>query len=177
MAGKNLSRRERFMFVFTTTVAVSAGLFKFVIEPLHGQWKALNAEIKAKSVYIVKNRRLLNKYKSLEEEYIKFPSLSAAVESEEKEVLKALGSIEALYKSCSCNIQNVKPRTSKKIGSYKEISFEVTAEGNIESFSKILYQLETSEEMLRAKRFTITSRMGKGSNLKGIFLISKIIVD
>jgi len=172
----HLSKREKTLFLAVITVIALAFFFKFIAEPLFAQWKTLNDQIKSKAAYIAKNKRLLSRYKSLEEEYVKFPSLSEGVESEEKEVAKALAAIEGISKLSSCYIQNVKPRASKKIAGYREISFDVTTEGTIVEFSRFLYEIEASKEMLRVKHFTITSKSRGPGNLKGIFLVSKIII-
>jgi Tfp pilus assembly protein PilO len=171
----NLSKRERSVLVITIGIAVLAVAYAFVIEPILGKSNMLNEQIRSKKSYILKNRVLLSKFKSLEEEYKRYPSLTVSAESEEKEVAKALSSIENISHSSSCPIADVKPRASKNIGSYKEILFEVATESGIDELSRFLYEIETSKDMLRVKHFTIASKSGSSNTLKGSLLIGRII--
>lgn len=177
MITRSLSNREKTLFLIIIIMIGAALLYGFVAEPIFMRWKNLDDRIKSKLAYMAKSRRLLNRYKTLEEEYINLPSPGDAMESEEREIAKTLAAIENISNSSSCRIQNVKPRASRKIGSYRAIAFEVTAEGTIGEFSRFLYEIETSKEMLRIKHFTVTSKSGYPGTLKGIFLISKIIAN
>ena len=175
MFSHNLSKRERLVLTITISIAALAAAYVVVIEPMAGEWNKSSDEIKTKKARIVKNRILLARFKYLKKEYEKYPDLIAAVESEEKEVAKALSSMEDASRASSCPIADVKPRTSKKIGAYKEILFEVTTESGINELTRFLYDIETSKGMLRVKHFTIASKSGVAGNLKGSLLIGKII--
>lgn len=175
MPVKNLSERERAILIVTVALAVSAAAYGLVIEPAGTAWNALKNDITSKENTIIKDKELLSRYDALEEEYKKFPTLIEKGESEERETQNALASIETISKESGCHIANVKPRQSKKVGSYREISFEVIAEGDIETISRFMYNLETSKALLRIKRFTITSRSEPSGALKSIFLINKIL--
>jgi hypothetical protein len=167
MFARNLTAREKKLALIVVIAIASSLLYGFVAEPIFIRWKKREDQIKSKLAYMMKSERLLRKFKALEKEYTNLPSLTGAMESEEREIAKTLEALESISGASDCRIQNVKPRPSKKIGSYREISFEVTAEGAIEA----------SNEMLRVKRFTITSKSGRSRILKGSFLINKIIAN
>ena len=124
MLTKGLSKREKVLFGITVTLIAAVGLYMFVAEPVYSRWKTLNDEIESKADYITNNKRLLERYRMLEEQYIKFPGFTSVAESEEKEVAKALSTIEVISNLSSCRIQNVKPRASRKIAGYRPIYFK-----------------------------------------------------
>ena len=169
------SKRERTLFLATAIIAIIAILYNFVAEPFVKDWKTLNARIRAKRTLLSKNTRLLTRYQILEEEYVKYPALTEVIESEEEKLAMALGEIEKISKKSSSRILNIKPHIPKKVGNYMEISFDVTAEGAPAEISRFLYEIETSEESLRIRHFTLTARSGASGKLKAVFLISKII--
>ena len=115
-------------------------------------------------------------YRSLEADYVKYRDFIEVGKNEEEEFASALGELEDLSQKSSCRIVNVKPRASKRLGNYREISFEVTTEGNINELSRFIYEVETSERYLRIRRFTMVSKSGQAGSLKATFLISKIII-
>lgn len=176
MAIRNLSRNEKILLsicIVLGTVAVTYNLF---IEPVVFRWKALNDGIESKTSVLIKNTRLLQIYKALQEEYEKYQGAIDTTRNEEEEFARSLGEIENISKKSSCRVENIKPHTPKKVGKYKEISFEVSAEGTIGQISRFLYEIETSKQNLRIRRFTLTSKSGVQTNLRGTFLISRIIV-
>ena len=171
----NLAKREKVLLSICIILATIAIAYSLAIEPVIVHWKTLNNQIESKAILLIRNTKLLNMYKTLKEEYVQYRDFIKVSENEERELAKALGEMENISKKSSCYIANVKPRTSKKLGSYKEISFEVTAEGSINELSRFMYEIETSKEYLRIRRFIITSKSGPARRLKGTFLISKIL--
>jgi len=171
---KNLSAKERILLVVCIVLAAMALTYNLVIEPLIVSWAALDEKIDAKSSLLKKNVRLLGMAKMLESEHLKYEGFIETGENEERELRKTLAEIENLSKKSNCRIVNVKPFASKTIGNYKEISFEVTAEGSIDELSRFLYEIEASGAYLRVKRFTLMSKHAS-EGLRGTFLIARII--
>ena len=173
---QNLSKREKTILSICVILGVTAIAYSLIIEPFIMRWRTLNDQIESKIALLIKNTRLLKMHKALEAEYAKYHGFMEISEDEEKELAKALGEIENVSAKSSCNIANIKPRASRKLGNYKEIFFEVTAEGSISELAQFLYEIETSREYLRIRHFTIMSKAGPPDKLKGTFLISKIIL-
>lgn len=176
MAGQNLGKRERTLLAVCIILGGGAVLYSLIVEPLATGWKTLNGRIEAKLSELGKDTRLFKMYEMIEEEYVEYGEFITSGRNMEEAQAAALGKIEEFSKSASCRIVNVKPRSPKKIGNYKEISFVVTAEGAIDRLSHFLYVIETSKELLRVKHFAITPRSGSPDALRGTFVISKVIL-
>jgi len=157
------------------TLVIIAIVYNLLIDPVVSRWKTLNGQIKLKTVLIQKNTRLLRMCEELQDEYEKYQGSIKTSGNEEEELAKSLGEIENISQRSACYIENIRPRASKKAGKYREISLEVAAEGGIDEVSRFLYEIETSKQCLRVKRFTIIPKSGPQTVLKGTFLISKII--
>lgn len=175
---KNLSKREKYIAAATVTVAAAAILYIFILEPITSRWSDLDKGIATKQSEFEKDSKILLKKKSLESEYAGISKFLKGAQSEDEAVASAISYIENTSKSDSCLIASVKPVGSKKVGSYKEILIDVTAEATMAQFSKFLYDIETPKEMvLTVKRFVITPKSGQSNVLKGSFLISRLSVD
>ena len=173
---RDLSKREKIIMFVTAALIVAALTYNLAIEPLVERWRTLDAQIAAKVTVLMKNKLLLQKYKSLESEYTKYPALLDEGISEGGDLAITLREIENISKKSSCHIANVKPQTSKKLGKYKEISFDLSVEGGIEEITRFLYEVETSKNCLRVRRFSITPKSGDPTKLKGTLLVSKLSV-
>lgn len=173
---KNLSKREKLLLIVTLSIGCVVGIYVMIIEPIGIRWKMLDEQTESKVAQIIKDKTLLSAYKEMEKEYAKYQDLIQGSKNEEEELAKALGEIEAISKTSSCRILNVKSLSSKSVADYKEISFEVTAEGSIVEISQFLYAIETSAKCLRVRHFTISAKSGAGANLKAVFHIAKIIL-
>jgi Tfp pilus assembly protein PilO len=100
-----------------------------------------------------------------------------SAKSEEESTAEIMTYIEDVSRKDSCLVVSIKPVGAKNLGSYKEILIDVNAEGSMDQFSKFLYDIENSADMiLEVKRFTLNSKSSAGT-LKGTFLISKIIIE
>jgi Tfp pilus assembly protein PilO len=155
-----------------------AVLYNIVLEPLVANWKMLNIKVTAKASELKKNLRLVKMYEFIEAEYAKYSEFIEAGKNEEEELASVLAEIESVSKKTSCRIRNVKPRATRKLGNYREISFTVTAVGGIDKLSQFLYGIELSKKLLRVRHFAITPKSGSRSagELRATFLITKIIV-
>ena len=178
MAGfiRNLSGKERTLVYIAMMLGAVAVIYNMAISPIITHRRALGQEVRAKTTVLKRNVKLLGMYKPLEEKYIKYDDLIEISASEEEELSEALSVIENLSKKDSCYIANIKPLAAKKVGNYKEISFDVTVEGNIDNFARFLYDLETSRENLRVRHFTITPISGVSADLRIALRVSKIII-
>jgi hypothetical protein len=86
--------------------------------------------------------------------------------------------LENLSRSDSCAIANIKPIGTKDFVTYKELLIDLSSEGTVSQFTKFLYDIENTKNMiLKVRQFVLTSKAGQEGVLKGTFLISKIIIE
>ena len=172
---KNFSGREHLLLALTIFVAVAVVVYGLIIEPLIIYGARLNNQIESKTRRLIEYRRLLSVGGALTEEHAKFPAFITAEKSEEEALSKVLVEMERVSQKSGCYIVNVKPHSANEVGNYKRISFDIIAEGAISDFSRFLYEIETSPDMLRVRHFTLATKPGSPGKLKGTFLITKII--
>lgn len=175
---RNLSTRERYIALATFLIILVALTYNFIIEPVSRRWVHLDNEIASKINTLKKDSKLLSMYKTLESDYAKVSQYVKSQKREEEELTAILTEIETVSRNSSCLIVSIKPIGTKNFPSYKEVLIDATAEANINQFSKFLYEMENSKNMiLKVKRFTLSSKSGQQDTLRGAFLISKILID
>ena len=173
-----MTKRERTIAITAVSFVTVAVLYNFVIDPVFKQWQLLNIEMASKASALKRDIAMLTARKTLESNYAKFSKYVRSDKSEEASASETLAYLENLSGEDSCFIANMKPIGTKDYGAYKELLIDLSSEATIENFSKFLYDVENAKNMiLKVRRFTLTSKSGQDSTLKGSFLIGKVIVE
>ena len=175
---KNMSKRERYIALAAVSFVGIAIFYTFVIEPIAVQWQALNRDMEAKTSILRKDLGLLSSKSSLEANYSKFAKYVKPDKNDEEAAAGLLSYLENLSRGDSCLVINVKPIGTKDLGTYKELLIDLSSEGSLQQFTKFLYDVENTKNMiLKIRHFVLTSKSGQEGALKGAFLISKIIIE
>lgn len=178
MVLKNLSPRERNIGLATVAVLAVAIFYNFIIDPIAKEWYSLNLQISSKTEALKKDLKILSMEKELDGNYSKFSKYIKLASNQDEEVAELLTYLESVSRSDSCLIMNIKPIGVKEYASYKEILVDMSAEADAGRFSKFLYDIENSKNMiLKVRHLTLTSTVGQAGTLRGSFLIGKIIVE
>ena len=175
---KNMTKRERYIALTTVLLIGIAIIYAVRIDPIAKEWQTLNNEMKAKSAALKRDLNMLYAKASLETNYSKFAKYVKSDKSEEETAADLLSYLESLSRSDSCLVINIKPIGTKDFTSYKELLIDLSSEGSLQQFTKFLYDVENTKNMiLKVRHFVLTSKAGQEGALKGSFLISKIIVE
>ena len=173
----NLNERERLIALSTALMAVAALLYSFIIEPVGTHWSFLNNEISSRQNVLSKDQRLSMMHERIAAEYANFSKNVNPAQGLDNGVADTMNLIEYVSRKNACTIVNMKPLSDKNSLSYKEIMIEVTAEASMDVFSKFIYDIESSNSvMIRINRVTLTPKPGQTGVLRGVLIITKIIV-
>lgn len=174
----NLSKREKSLAIITVSVVVAALFYAFLIIPLHQSWKDLNSQIRSKIDALDAGFRILANQKQLNEEHIKISKYAKFTKSDEEAIADAMAYIETVSRNDSCLITNIKPLGINKTDNVREILIDISTEANINQLSKFLYDIESSKDnLIKIKRLSISAKSGETDTLKGILLLSKILLN
>lgn len=178
MIVSRLSGRERYLAVITASIIALALLYAVIIAPISATMASVNARIRAKLISIEKDRKILAGQDILASEYARLSKNARMPGSEEQASADTLAYLEKIATNDGCFIVNMKPLGTSDNGTHKELLFDVTAEGGMSQFTKLLYDMEHPRDVLvNVKRFTLTSKSGQPGILKGTFLIGKMLLD
>jgi len=167
------SKREQILLgaaVIIITVAVS---YSFVIDPLAGAFFRLNRQIETGLLKLDKSYKLLGMKEAITAEYNNYEGYIKPVRSEEEEMASMLKAIESIARKNGISITNIRPQPVKARTFYKEFIFEINAEADIGNISKFIYELQTSENLLRVTKLTLTTSYAKTRTLKAVMEVSR----
>ncbi len=171
-----LSKRER-LFLYTVIFFVSfAFLDRLVIRPVESKFKQLNDEILIQRKLLGKNLRNLAQKEAVLREYKKFETYSKTSSSDEEEMAKFLREIERYASRCAVYIVDIKPQPVMNIDFYKKCVVEIEAEAGMEALIKFIYQIESSNKLLKVERLQLTSAKTTPSTIKANAVITKTLI-
>lgn len=174
---ENITKREKMLGAVTIVAALMALTYNFIIEPLAKQWNTLEEEIRDKEVLLTKHNRILrdkDEIQKLHSEHTRFFQKEKLTPDEESAL--ALSAIEKLARGARTYIINIKPLTTKSYENYDKFTFRVTTESRISELTKFIYDLQSSEQLLKIERMAIRAKERKPGIIKAILHITKISV-
>jgi len=167
------SRRERILVISTVTVTVATLAYGFIIDPIIDTYSGLNRQIASSTLKLEKGYRLLKRVEEIKAEYAKYAQLIKPSQTDEEEIASMLTAIEVLARGNNIYIRNIRPEPIKENEFYKEFIFELTAEAGIERLGKFIYDIQSSGNLLRVKRLTLSASSKGADNLRVVLEISK----
>ena len=71
---------------------------------------------------------------------------------------------------------NIKPLTTKSYDNYSKFTFRITAESRMDELAKFIYDLQSSEQLLKIERMVLRAKERQADTIKAILHITKISV-
>ena len=183
MIWDKLSKKEKIGLSVAFAFLALAFLDRLLISPVRTKFNALNLQIRISEKQLGGDMRNINQKKFIGEEYEQYLPYIRRSGSDEEEVAKILGEIEALARKSSVYLVDMKPRKPRPIGSlreevefYKEYTVEIEAEGYMESLMSFIYQLNTSSQLLRVETLRLNLTKGDSNVLSASMLITKVLI-
>ena len=176
MIWDKLSKKEKIGLSVAFTFLALAFLDRLLISPVRTKFNALNQQIRIGEKQLGGDMRNINQKKSIGEEYEQYFPYIRRSGSDEEEVAKILGEIEALARKSSVYLVDMKPRKPREVEFYKEYTVEIEAEGYMESLMSFIYQLNTSSQLLRVETLRLNLTKGDSNVLSASMLITKVLI-
>ncbi|MBN1872576.1 MAG: hypothetical protein JW800_08390 [Candidatus Omnitrophica bacterium] len=174
---KNISKREKILAGLTIGVAVVALSYTLIIEPLVSRWRKLEEDIRDKEVLLVKHSKIIRdkgKLENIHKEYAKYFQGGSLTKEEESAL--ALSNIEEIARRTNTYITNIKPLTAKDFDNYSKLTFRVTIECDISSLTKFIYDLQSSEQLMKIDSVVLRAKEKSPDIIKAVMNVSKISV-
>lgn len=176
MIWDKLSRKEKIGLSAAFVFLALAFLDRLLISPVRTKFNALNQQIRISEKQLGGDMRNINQKKFIGEEYEQYLPYIRRSGSDEEEVAKILGEIEALARKSSVYLVDMKPRKPREVEFYKEYTVEIEAEGYMESLMSFIYQLNTSSQLLRVETLRLNLTKGDSNVLSASMLITKVLI-
>jgi len=173
----NITSREKFLGFATIGIALLALAYNFAIEPLIGQWNALEGEIREKEILLTKHNRVANNKEAIEKSYSEYTRFFVKEKkTPDEESAEALGNIEKLARGTNTRITNIKPLTVKNFEHHTKFTFRVTTESSMGELTKFIYDLQSSEQLLKIEKMVLRAKERSSDIVKAVLNVTKISV-
>ena len=176
MIWDKLSKKEKIGLSVAFAFLALASLDRLLISPVRTKFNALNQQIRISEKQLGGDMRNINQKKFIGEEYEQYLPYIRRSGSDEEEVAKILGEIEALARKSSVYLVDMKPRKPREVEFYKEYTVEIEAEGYMGSVMSFIYQLNTSSQLLRVETLRLNLTKGDSNVLSASMLITKVLI-
>jgi hypothetical protein len=174
---KILNKRERITLGLTVAVIMLSFAFNFLALPVLKQNYILNREIIASRAKLAKYLRLLSQKEAIQDKFQKFSDTYKISLKQEDALVSALTEIQNLAQKAEIKIVDIRPQVGPKSATfYKEATFDLKTEGEMEEYLNFVYSLENSLSLLKIKRFVLTARPNT-TVLEGSFTISQVTLS
>lgn len=170
-----LSQKEKVGLSVAFAFLGLAFLDRLLISPLRARFQRLNLQITTAEKELGGDLRNIKQKEFIQEEYEKYHKYIQRSGSDEEEVAQILGEIESLARNSSVYLVDMKPRKPQEIDFYKEYTVEIEAEGRMESLVKFMYQMNTSQQLLRVESLRLSQTKSESTVLKASMLITKVL--
>ncbi|MFH1318911.1 MAG: type 4a pilus biogenesis protein PilO, partial [Candidatus Omnitrophota bacterium] len=170
------SKKEKLWLVIAAIFIFVAAIDRLVVSPINTRMKQLSQEIKIKEKQLARNLRNLSQKETVSKEYEKYMKYVKKIGSNEEEVARILSAIESLARKSAVYLVDIKPQAPKDIDFYREYVVEVTVEGEMESIVRFLYELNISEQLLRAEKLQINLKEKATSVIKAGIIVTQVLV-
>ncbi len=173
----NITGREKILAIITIGAVFAALVYNFLIEPLVGRWNTLEKEILDKESLFRKHSRIIRKKEIIEKLHSEYNTYFETEElTPEEESAVVLSSIEKLARNAGVRLTNIKPLTVKDFENYKKYTFRVATESQIGQLSRFIYDLQSSNQLLKIERMVLRAKERAPNTIKAILHITKVAV-
>lgn len=174
---ENITKREKLLGLVTIGVVLIVSIYNFTIEPLAKQWDSLNNEVRDKEVLLRKHSRISYSKDAIEKLYTEYTGYFRKEDlTPEEESAIALSNIEKLARGANAHITNIKPLTIKSFENYNIFTYRVATESRIGELTKFIYDLQSSEQLLKVERMVLRAKEREHDIIKAILHITKVSV-
>jgi len=171
-----ISKKERAL-LYIAVIFVSLAVFsRVVLFPALGKSADLNRQIQLKKRMIENSLRLLNQKENIQKEFQGYAKYARQKFSEEEETASFLKEIEDIARNSQVQLIDLKPYSSERKDFYIEDKVEIETESNMNQLITFIYNLQSSESLLRVAKFHISPKVDKPDILKTYLTITKALI-
>jgi Tfp pilus assembly protein PilO len=170
-----ISRKEKIGLAVALSIVAIAFVDRVVVSPIQMKIKEMDQEILFKEKALGRDLRNLNRKEMITREYETFDPYLKKSNSKEEEMAKVLGEIERLARESQVRLVKIKPRGTQDKEFYEEYNIELEAEAAMGPLVDFLYRLNTSAQLLRAKKLRINPKDKESDVMKATVLVTRVL--
>jgi len=167
-----LSRRERYIGIFTGAFLGALALYQFVVEPLNETRTDLDAQIAIQQRVLTRDTQRIRDSRQLNR---RWTDLAADVKTNQSEAESQLvHSVTDWAQDAGIALPSQKPERPEREHDFNRLTLRATATGNMAQISRFLWRIQTATIPARITDLQLSSRKEGTDDLQVVLGISTI---
>jgi hypothetical protein len=171
-----MSAREKAGIAVAAIVVLVVFVDRFIVNPMSARMHRLNREIKASENDLRLDTGLAGQKDAVSAEYGKYSAYVRKSGSDEEEQTKMLSEIEELERKSGVSPANMKSLAPKTVDFWKKYEVELEVEGEMEQVVNFLYLLNSSPQLLRSEKVTLSPRDRDSTAVRAKLNVTKVVM-
>lgn len=171
-----LAKREKYILYGVMVLLFALVLERLIFNPLSERLWELNQQINAEEAKLIRGLRAEKQKDRIISEYQSYEKYLKLKGSDEEVVSEYLREIEKLARESAVSVSYTKPQLRSERGIYKEYTVDVRAAATLENTITFLYNLNSSNLLLRVEKFTLSLEQETDTDLKLNLVISGMFI-
>ena len=173
---KKLNTRETVILVITLTLILAAGVYQFVIKPMHEGAVDINDRLRLDRDQLIKAQKMVAQQKSVEARYQHLVGLIGMADSEEAQMPSIVSRIEGSARESNIHIANIQPQRSVNQKEAKFLTVELEIDGQWLDIVQFLYLLQKQPNFFFINELNLEKYSGTINSLRGRIVISRMCI-
>ncbi len=175
---EKLSGKEKKLLYVSLGFVLLALFDRLFLGPVAARLNELDMEMEQQKRLMARDLRFLSHKKTILRENGEFSKYYAnSYLTEEKIVANFLERIERLASEAGVTLIKVNPADFYEKLGYLEYFANLECDGTLESISKFIYLVDTSDDLLKVVKMNITPKRASAEEVKAAMTVKKILVD
>ena len=171
------SPNERKIFYITVTFVLVALFDRFFLGAVNAKMAELDGEIEAQKISIMQDQQVLAYKGKINAESSKFNKyLNAKVEDDNIVNADFLSMIERVATDSEVTLIKSNPTDTNKTDKYVEYHAAVDCSGTLEKVITFMHNVNSSDELLKIKQFSMAPKRGTSDNVNVSMTIVKLVM-
>jgi Tfp pilus assembly protein PilO len=172
----HLSKREKLVLYGAVAFVALAFFDRMILGTFSAKIQSLDKEISEKESQIKKSLRILSQRQRIEIQRANLSSYLGREKDENEEFTLFLKEVENLANKAGIYLIDMKPAGSKDMGDYKKYSVNLNCEGQMETISKFMHQVENYGKLLSIEKYQLAPKSAESSIAKCSMVITKLVM-
>jgi Tfp pilus assembly protein PilO len=171
-----LQKREKTVLYVTAVVVVLLLLERLIILPIYANLKSLDKEIVDQEKTMRDDARIVGYKDRIRAENTKYSSFVNIPASEEEAMTVLLKEIEGLASKSGVYLVDMKPGGVRGEAANKKYVINVTCEGKMEQITDFMYNIESTNKLLKVERYQINPKSKDSSTAQCSMSVSQVAI-
>ncbi|MFH1578371.1 MAG: hypothetical protein ABIC18_04810 [Candidatus Omnitrophota bacterium] len=172
----HLTKKEKIVFYVALGFILLAVMDRLIIYPVISKMQLLDEEIKQEQIRIKRDLHILAQEDRIIIESQKYEKYSMSDITAEEAITLTLKEIENLANKAAVYLIDIKPTDIRDEFAYKKYFLNLSCEGQMEQLMDFIYKVESSDNLLKIEKYSISPKSEDSSIAHSSITISKIAI-